>query len=162
MLLISCGACRWRHTLHINRQRKISIVSITFFNRLTPGYLDMVPRPAASAPPWGIFRNIVLGPAPDLWPPKCRFTRFPGDLSSHKRAKSTRNSPGHRCHRFWNQAGFVFQIDDHWLQDKLGPHRHNWPRSAGRRCTALSSPVSSRRKPLPTFPALVPRVPLTA
>ena len=49
----------------------------------------MVLRPAASAPLWSIFRNIVSGPAPDLWPPKCRFTRFPGDLSSHKRARST-------------------------------------------------------------------------
>ena len=76
--------------------------------------------------------------------------------------KHCRNSPGHRCHWFWNQAGFVFQIDDHRLQEKLGPHRHNRPRSAGRRCTALISPASSRQKPLPTFPAPVPRVPLTA
>lgn len=64
-------------------------VSYFFLNRLTPGYSDVVLRPAASAPLWSIFRNIVSGPTPDLWPPKCRFTRFPGDLSSHKRARST-------------------------------------------------------------------------
>lgn len=43
------------------------------------------------------------------------------------------NSPGHRGQRLWNLACFIFQIDNHWVQQKLGIHSHNRPCSAGRR-----------------------------
>ena len=75
--------------IQVDSERSALCQLLFFFYRLTPGYSDVVLRLATSAPLWSIFRNIVSGPAPDLWPPKCRFTRFPGDLSSHKRARST-------------------------------------------------------------------------
>ena len=68
-----------------------------------------------------------------------------GDLSPHKRMRST-YSPGHRCCRFWNLAGFVFQIDNHWLQEKLGFHSNNWPCSAGRGHRVFRSHISGRQK----------------
>lgn len=42
------------------------------------------------------------------------------------------NLPGHRSREFWNLASFIFKVDDHGVQQKLGIHGYNWPCSVGR------------------------------
>lgn len=79
-------------------------------------------------------------------------------------SKSGTNLPGHWCHGFWNLASFIFEIDNHWVQQKLSIHCHNRPCSAGRKhkfeSTTWEQPADCYNI-MTTFPAIMLRTLLT-
>lgn len=115
-------------------------------------------RPAASAPSWSLFGLLfqklrVSGPTLDQQTQKLRLHKIPVRFV-------WTNSPGHRGRRLWNLASFIFQIDNHGVQQKLGIHCHHRPCSAERKHRIWMSHRSQRQKPTPPLAvtANIPRL----